>query len=262
MLTIKHIFLWVIIIVYMFIALGFVYENRQKIICNKVDISISDEDMNKFLKKDDITKVLDKYKIKMIGAPIDSINTLLAEELINNSHAVRSTAAYTTIDGRLNIKVEQRKPILRVTNQKLQNYYLDETGQLIPMLKPYAAYTLIANGYISEPFDVTIERNIFPSKKDTFIMPNIIYDLYYVANFINKDDFWQSQIEQIYVNKKGEMELVPRVGSHNIVLGNSNDLEIKFRKLKAMYRVFNDIGWNQYKTINLKFKDQVICTKR
>jgi cell division protein FtsQ len=260
--VVKHIFLWVIITGYLIVVLGFVYENRRKTICNKVNISVSDEDMNKFLKKEDIFKVLDKYKIKMIGMPIDSINTFLAEELINKSRAVRASAAYTTIDGKLNIEVLQRKPILRVTNQRLQNYYLDETGHLIPMLKQYSAYTLIANGYINEPFDVTVERNIFTSKKDSIIMPNIIYDLFKVSNFINKDDFWRSQIEQIYVNKNGDMEMVPRVGSHNIIFGKSDDLEIKFRKLKAMYRAFNDIGWNQYKTINLKFKDQVICTKR
>lgn len=258
----KHIFLWVILIVYFFIVMGFVYENRQKVICNKIDISISDEDMNKFLKKEDIIRVLDNYKIKMIGKPIDSINTLLTEALINKCRAVRSSAVFTTIDGKLNICIEQRKPILRVTNQKLHNYYLDETGQLIPLIKQYTVYTLVANGYISEPFDVTVERNIFPSKKDTIIMPNVIYDLFNVANYINKDEFWQSQIVQIYVDKKSELELVPRVGSHTIVFGKSNDLEIKFRKLKAMYRAFNEIGWNQYKTINLKFKDQVVCTKR
>lgn len=258
----KHIFLWVILTGYFFVVLGFVYENRQNTICRKIDISISDEDMNKFLKKDDIFRVLEKYKVKMIGMPIDSINTFLAEQLINKSRAVRASAAYTTIDGKLNIEVIQRRPILRVTNQRLQNYYLDETGHLIPMLKQYSAYTLIANGYITEPFDVTVERNIFASKKDSIIMPNIIYDLFNISNFINNDDFWRSQIEQIYVNKNGEMELIPRVGSQTIIFGKSNDMIVKFRKLKAMYRAFNEIGWNQYKTINLKFKDQVICTKR
>jgi cell division protein FtsQ len=130
------------------------------------------------------------------------------------------------------------------------------------MLKQYASYTLIANGYISEPFDVTVERNIFPSRKDTIIMPNIIYDLYRVSKFISNDDFWRSQIVQLYVNNNREIELVPRVGSQTIIFGQSDDLDNKFRKLKAMYRAFNEIGWNQYKTINLKFKDQVICTKR
>ena len=258
----KHILLWTVIAAYLVIVLGFVYENRQKVICDKINISISDEDMNKFLKKEDIFKVLDKYKLDMIGKPIDSINTLLAKTLISKNRAVRTSAVYTTIDGKLNIRVEQRRPILRVTNQKLQNYFLDETGYLIPLLSQYTAYTLIANGYISEPFDVTVERNIFPSRKDTIIMPNVIYDLFNVANYINKDEFWKSQIVQIYVDKKGELELIPRVGSQIIVLGNSNDLDIKFRKLKAMYRAFNEIGWNQYKIINLKFKDQVVCTKR
>lgn len=63
------------------------------------------------------------------------------------------------------------------------------------------------------------------------------------------------------MNKSGDMELIPRIGSHTIIFGKAEDIDIKFRKLKAMYRVFNKIGWNLYKSINLKFKDQVICTK-
>jgi cell division protein FtsQ len=258
----KHILLWGALVAYLFVILSFVQENKKKVVCRKVDISINDESMNKFLRKEDVTKVLEKYRLKLIGQPIDSINTLLAEELINKNKAVRTTAAYTTIDGELEIKVEQRKPILRVTNEKLQNYYLDEAGQLIPILSKYAAYTLIANGHINEPFSVTSGRNIFPSNKDSILMPNVIYDLYYLAMYINNDSFWQSQIEQLYVNSKNEIELVPRVGQHRIIFGNAKDIDVKFKKLKAMYRAFNEIGWNQYKTINLKYQDQVVCTKR
>ncbi len=258
----KNILLWVLLIGYLIIAIGFISENHAKVICNKIYIQISDEDYNKFLQKEDVIKALERYKMKYIGRPIDSINTFIAKQIINKNPAVENASVYTTIDGRLNIYVQQRRPILRITNKKLQNYYIDEAGQLIPLMKDYAAFTLIANGNIEEPFDVTIPRKIFPSKKDSFLRPNIIYDLYHVAKYIDNDDFWRSQIEQVYVDNHSEMELVPRVGSQIILFGKANDIDIKFRKLKSMYRAFNEIGWNQYKTINLKFKDQVVCTKR
>jgi cell division protein FtsQ len=258
----KNILLWSLLGVYLILVLGFISDRHTKIICNKIDIRISDEDYNKFLQKDDVTRALERYKMKYIGRPIDSINTFIAEQIIDRNPAVESASAYTTIDGRLNILVRQRRPILRVTNKKLQSYYIDETGQLIPLMKEYAAFTLIANGNIEEPFDPTTPRKIFPFKKDSILRPNIIYDLYHVAKYIDDNDFWRSQIEQIYVDSHSEMELVPRVGSQIIIFGKANDLENKFRKLKSMYRAFNEIGWNQYKTINLKFKDQVVCTKR
>jgi cell division protein FtsQ len=258
----KNIIIWIVLAIYLVVAMSFVYESRRKIMCTKVEIKISNSDMNKFVKNEDVSTLFEKYGFKMIGKPVDSINTFLAEQIINKNPAVSSTSAYTTIDGKMNIKVEQRNPIVRVTNKELRNYYLDRTGQLIPILKQYAAYTLIANGNISEPFEVNVSRNIFTSNKDSILRPNIIYDIFYVARYINDNDFWRTQIEQMHVNSKHEIELVPRVGSHIILFGKGDNIDIKFRKLKSMYRAFNEIGWNKYKTINLKYKDQVICTKR
>ena len=258
----KNITLWAALAIYLIAILGFVAENRKNVICNKIDIYIPDENTNKFLQQKDVQKVLTKYKLKLIGMPIDSVNTYIAEELINKNPAVKSSAVYTNVDGHLCINVEQRKPILRVINKKYQNYFVDENGQIIPLTSQYASLTLVANGNISEPFDVTGSRNIFPSRKDTILMPNIIYDLYYMAKYISQDDFWNAQIEQIYVDSHGEMQLIPRVGSHIILFGKADNLNLKFKKLKSMYRAFNEIGWNQYKTINLKYNNQVICTKR
>lgn len=247
---------------YLILVLGFVAENRKKLICNGIEIEIANDDMNHFCKKEDIKKVLEKYKLKMVGAPLDSVNTFLAENIISRNPAIKTTAAYTTIDGKLRVLVEQRRPILRVINKHLQQYYVDENAQIIPLRSQYSAFTLLANGNIDEPFQVTTCRNIFPTKKDTILLPNMIYDMYYIAKYIDNNDFWRSQIEQIYVNSHLELILIPRVGSHVIIFGKGNDIDRKFKKLKALYRAFNQIGWNQYKTINLKYTDQVVCIKR
>jgi cell division protein FtsQ len=246
----------------MIVALGFSTERREKVICNTIEINISGDAMNRFIDKHDIEKMLENYKYKIIGKPIDSVNTLLTEVLIGKNLVVKKATAYITIDGRLNIIVEQRHPIVRIINERMQNYYIDEEGYVIPVYRQYTAFTLVANGHIAEPFDVTIGKNIFPNNKDNIIRPNIIYDIYKTAKYIDENDFWRSQIQQIYINEKQNMILTPRVGSHSIILGKSDDIDLKFRKLKAMYRTFNVIGWNKYKIINLKYKDQVICIKR
>jgi cell division protein FtsQ len=47
------------------------------------------------------------------------------------------------------------------------------------------------------------------------------------------------------------------------LLGDAHDLDEKFRKLFAFYRYgLNKIGWNKYSIINIKFKNQVICSKQ
>ena len=72
-----------------------------------------------------------------------------------------------------------------------------------------------------------------------------------------------AQIEQLYVNKEFEIELIPRVGNHRIVVGDATDIKTKLDKLKVFYdKGLNKTGWNEYSVINLKFANQVVCKKR
>ena len=92
---------------------------------------------------------------------------------------------------------------------------------------------------------------------------SILNKLYYLASYVNKDKFLRSQIIQVYINKEGEIELVPRVGNHIIVLGDVNDLDEKFEKLMIFYKkALGYAGWNNYKTINLKYNNQIVCVKK
>ena len=68
---------------------------------------------------------------------------------------------------------------------------------------------------------------------------------------------------QLHINENKEIELIPRVGNHIILLGSDEGLEAKFEKLMLFYQKgVQQIGWNQYSTINLKYKDQLVCLKR
>jgi cell division protein FtsQ len=87
-------------------------------------------------------------------------------------------------------------------------------------------------------------------------------NLYRLTMYITPDKFLKAQIAQIYVNEQGEFELIPRVGSHVILLGSAEDLDDKFRRLFAFYKFgLNKIGWNKYNVINIKYKNQVVCSK-
>jgi cell division protein FtsQ len=47
------------------------------------------------------------------------------------------------------------------------------------------------------------------------------------------------------------------------VFGDISNCEEKFQNLESLYiNGLNAVGWNKYETINLKYKGQVICTKR
>ena len=67
-------------------------------------------------------------------------------------------------------------------------------------------------------------------------------------------------IEQIYVDKNGDIILSPKVGNMEIIIGQMNNLEDKFSRLLAFYNnIAPSQGWNKYSTVNLKYKDQIVC---
>lgn len=86
------------------------------------------------------------------------------------------------------------------------------------------------------------------------------------VQFVEADDFWRSEIVQIVVSKghggAPEIELIPRVGDHTILFGSPDDAAEKFDKLLTFYRHgLRNIGWQEYRTINVKYRNQVVCTK-
>lgn len=86
------------------------------------------------------------------------------------------------------------------------------------------------------------------------------------VRWIEEDSFWSAEIVQIVAeNASGgalELELVPRSGNHTILFGSIENVEEKFDKLLRFYKEgLNNIGWESYSTINIKYDGQVVCSK-
>ena len=98
---------------------------------------------------------------------------------------------------------------------------------------------------------------------DTVIKNTILRDIYYLVDYVRDDDFWSAQIDQIYVDKDNEIDLIPRAGNHLIHIGTAENFEGKLKNLRAFYeKVLPVTGWNKYSLINLEFRDQIVCKRR
>ena len=89
------------------------------------------------------------------------------------------------------------------------------------------------------------------------------------VKFVGYDDFWNAFIVQIRVNgadpqteDEPQVEIVPRAGDQVIALGGIDAYEQKLDKLMSFYRkaVLYE-GWDRYRYVNLKYKDQIVCVK-
>jgi cell division protein FtsQ len=56
------------------------------------------------------------------------------------------------------------------------------------------------------------------------------------------------------------VKLYPQIGQEVFELGKPEELPVKLKKMKIYYKTILPLkGFNRYKTVNLKFKDQIIC---
>ncbi len=240
------------------ISVGFSDSRQSRMECNEVIISILDTLGQSFVEPEDIQLiVLNKFG-ELKGQKLSSINISLLEKIIDNNPFVADAEVFSSVDGKLNIEVLQRRPVVRVVNFNEESFYIDDQGIFMPLSEKYTARVPVANGYI---FNREAERLVKAITNDT--SNTTIRYVYDVAHFVSQDDFWSAQIEQIYVNAGGDIELIPRVGRHTIILGDGKDIQEKFDRLFLFYTEgLSKTGWDKFKTINLKFKDQVVCTKK
>jgi cell division protein FtsQ len=260
---VKDIIFIVLLVAYAVVLSGFIgsRERMQKI--SALKIRIVDSTQNKFIRSAQIRRLLEQKKYSFFGKESRSVDLSDIEGSLKTNQIFSTVEAFITEPGVLHVEVRQKTPFVRVFNRFGQGYYLDREGNIIPLSPSFSPFVLVASGFIAEPFTVGQTLNIYEVKHDSLLRSRqTIYDVYKLAEFITGDKFWDSQIEQIYVNNQYEFELIPRVGSHIIELGRAEDLEEKFENLKILYtQGFNKLGWNQYGKISLKYKNQVVCTK-
>ncbi len=259
----KEILIWLFVLTYILVIFGFINKEHDMKVCKSLDVEIVDRTKNHFIEKEDVLTLLNDKRANLIGEQLININRTELENIINNHPTINKAEVYFNHKGVLNIEVTQRKPIVRVINDNEESYYIDENGFLMPLSDKFSAHVLIANGNISEPYHNYYTRNVL-SKDDSINKSSLVLkQIYKLADFIASDKFWNAQIQQIYFNEKNEIELVPRVGTHIILFGNIENYERKFKKLGAVYEHgFKEYGWNNYRLINLKYENQVICTEK
>lgn len=86
------------------------------------------------------------------------------------------------------------------------------------------------------------------------------------VKFVERDDFWRSEVVQILASTSAsgavEVTLIPRSGDYAILFGRLEDVERKFDKLLRFYRSgLRRIGWDRYRTIDIRYAEQVVCKR-
>ncbi len=247
------------------LSLGFVNKEQDLLLCKSFDIKVNQDDELDFIDKTDVAQLIKDRGDSIVGQPKSTVNVTELEKALNSHPAIANAEVSISIDGVLKVDVKQRKPIIRIINADGDSYYLDDEGTLMPLSDKYTAKVVVANGNIFEPFAKRYQYSVNDIAKDSLLKTTSMLDeLFAMATYINADEFWKSQVQQIYINSEKDMEIVPLVGNQKIIFGDTTAMDEKFKKLMVFYKEgLNTTGWwDKYSSINLKFKNQIVCTKK
>lgn len=83
---------------------------------------------------------------------------------------------------------------------------------------------------------------------------------------LSKDDYWSAEVVQFVAHNTPDseldIELIPRSGNFSIRLGRLDDAEQKLDKLVCFFeKGLSRTGWDKYKTIDIRYNKQVVCTE-
>ena len=198
---------------------------------NNAELFVSYETVNKLL----IEKGQD---LKTIGKDKVVLNKL--EKTLNEHDMIQKSEVFVSIDGVLKAMVTQRTPIARIFNEE-GSFYIDSKGNRMPLSGIQTARLPLVLGEINDK-----------NEKE-------IYDLLW---FIYNDDFLKKNITGIEILPSGSLRMTNRNYKYDIEFGKTIEVERKFDNYKAFFqKAVHDTLINKYKVINLKFTQQVVCSK-
>jgi cell division protein FtsQ len=249
----KHILtgsIWAVCLGGLVVLMSFIGFKKARVYCKAVKVYIPGNQY--FIDKEEVDNILRIHKHQLVGRNMESINLHQLENRLKANPFIESAMVYADMDGVIRVEISQRQPVLRMINQSDQGFYVDQRGLKIPLSPNFTAKVLAANGFIEEAFN---------GKIDT-MHTDLAKQIFKTAAFINRDSLWSAQIAQIYIDQDHQIELIPRVGNNRILLGNADSLETKFANLLVFYKkAMPQVGWDRYKTINIKYSNQVIGVK-
>ena len=217
--------------------------------CAEVAVIIDEEDHDAFVDSTAVMQMLNEAEINPVGRKMKFVDLDEIKRIVEKNPFVTSAECYSNNNGmevgkaRVCVKVHQLVPVALVYDRHDVSYYVDASGNIIETDSLFARNILVANGEINRNF--------------------VVSDLAAFANYIHSDDFWDNQIEQVYVeydkNKERVVTLIPRVGEQRIYLGPITDYDKKLKRLRKFYEQgLSVVGWNKYSVLNLEYDNQVV----
>jgi len=195
---------------------------------------------NLFVKSETVNKLLIENKQDASSIRKDKLDLNKLEKSICKSPMIEKSEVFVTIDGVLKAVVKQKTPIARIFDES-GSFYIDYQGSVMPLSDEFTARVPLVSGEIIKANNVELNK---------------------LLRFIYDDEFLKKNIIGIAVLSNGGLKMTNRNFNYEIEFGSIINVERKFNNYKAFFqKAVLDSSLYNYKKINLRFTQQVVCTK-
>lgn len=242
--------------VYMASALAVSAGQRKALKCSGIEVTVTDSADRSFVTASEVIGYLDKEFSGYTGMPVEDLDIAEAERIIDSKSAVLKSEVFVTRDGKLNVTVTQREPAVRFQKGDT-GFYADAEGCIFPLQSNYTARVPIINGNI--PIKAGSGFKGKPEDPQEMGWMRGVLDM---VAFMNRERIWAENIVQINIGPDGDMVMVPRTGKEKFIFGSPERYAEKFGLMERYYTaIVPEKGDGFYSTVNVKYKNQIICRK-
>ena len=205
-------------------------------IVRHIEISILGIQNHYFINKQDVKEILERVHKKPLDKPLaSSLNLVLMEKELQKEKWIKNAELFFDNNNVLQVIITEREPVARIFTTSGASFYIDSSLAKLPLSSKFSPRLPV---FTSFPTDV-----IVLTREDSLLLA----DIRLMGQFIEENDFWMAQIEQVDITSNRTFELVPKMGNQIIRFGNMDNYREKFNNLLAFYkRVQVKTGWNKY----------------
>lgn len=243
---IKLILKWLILLAllsYIAIASMWAIDYAEQQTLDDIVVNIDKNSPTKFVTKEGVIQKLGKTADKIKHTPIAELNIEKLERQLSQDNSFENVECYITSDNKLQIDIVPMIPEIRVFSPDGKSYYINKDGKRIDTGNEFFMDVPVVTGNFDQKFPA---KNILP-----------------VTRHIAADDYLKNLITMIEVKSATNILLYPCIKGQVINIGDTTELTKKFDNLTLFYRkVMNHKGWETYDTISVKFRNQIVATRR
>lgn len=211
-------------------------------VCTSVEVEVINADSTSFVTPQGVINDLKGQGIKLEGKHMGDIDASDIEAALELSPYLENADIVKGQNGRLLIRVHQLVPVMRVFDGN-ESYYVNKAGKHMAVTSYYHCDVPVVQGHFTRRYPAT---RLLP-----------------LIDYVEGDSLLRSIVTMYCMRDTNNIIIVPVFSGHVVNIGEAEDFENKFEKLKLFYReVMPKKGWQTYDTISVKWNHQIVATRR